>query len=256
MVDRLDLDAYVSMISDLNSAGYVFSKFSDEITVNDPPCVLLRHDVDFSLSKALELARIEANLGLQSTYFIQVGAPSYNALSIRSANIVSEIISCGHTISLHFDFLRYSANISRGLVLELETLRIHYSCADTSVVSLHRPGLYSGTLSDLLLTGGMSHTYEDRFVRDFTYFSDSGGCWREGNPVTSLAFEARRSMQILVHPLWWLTQGESPTEKISRHIQESAIETAEQMEETTVSFSLESVRDQLSSNLKPRCQWC
>ena len=48
------------------------------------------------------------------------------------------------------------------------------------------------------------------------YISDSTGRWRYGHPIESVAFNARKPIQLLTHPIWWVQEGETPTEKLER----------------------------------------
>ena len=46
--------------------------FKDVIDYKLDKFCIFRHDVEFSIQRALDLARIESNLGLQSSYFFQL----------------------------------------------------------------------------------------------------------------------------------------------------------------------------------------
>ncbi len=64
-------------------------------------CVL-RHDIEFSVDRALKMARIEADeLGVVSTYTVQLRNNTYNALSEKNIKAVQEICKMGHKIGLH-----------------------------------------------------------------------------------------------------------------------------------------------------------
>lgn len=56
------------MIGLLREKGYSFADYLNYSNFNK--AVILRHDVDFSLEKALEMAEIEKKEEVQSTYFI------------------------------------------------------------------------------------------------------------------------------------------------------------------------------------------
>ncbi len=48
--------------------------------------LILRHDVDFSVDRALELAKIENNYGISSTYFFLLHSDFYNIFEKDSFN--------------------------------------------------------------------------------------------------------------------------------------------------------------------------
>ena len=64
------LDQYKTLLADLNNGGLFPS-----IEWNRPPTkntLFLRHDVDFSIDFAHTLAKFEADLGVQSTFFFML----------------------------------------------------------------------------------------------------------------------------------------------------------------------------------------
>ena len=63
-----------------------FSEVSDDV---DSFCVL-RHDIEFSIDRALEMARIEhEDLNVHSTYTVQLRNNTYNALSQKNIEAIS-----------------------------------------------------------------------------------------------------------------------------------------------------------------------
>ena len=74
--------------------------FSDVNEQTDRFCVL-RHDIEFSIDRAYELAKVEKELGVTSTYTVQVRNNTYNALSEKNINLVKKIKDLGHHIGLH-----------------------------------------------------------------------------------------------------------------------------------------------------------
>ena len=63
-------------------------------------CVL-RHDIEFSIDRAYKLAKIEKELGITSTYTVQVRNNTYNALSEKNIDLIRKIKDLGHHIGLH-----------------------------------------------------------------------------------------------------------------------------------------------------------
>lgn len=93
------------MIGLLREKGYSFADYLNYSNFNK--AVILRHDVDFSLEKALEMAEIEKKEEVQSTYFILLSTNFYNIFSKESCDIIKKIQSLGHNIGLHFDEKKY-----------------------------------------------------------------------------------------------------------------------------------------------------
>jgi hypothetical protein len=51
---------------------------------------------------------------------------------------------------------------------------------------------------------------------NMAYISDSTGIWRYGHPLESEAYKARKPIQLLTHPIWWMQQGETALQKLER----------------------------------------
>jgi len=52
---------------------------------------------------------------------------------------------------------------------------------------------------------GLINTYEDRFVRDCKYIRDSSRQWKDECPCQALALGTYSRIQLLIHPVWWVT---------------------------------------------------
>src|SRR5437879_1276924 len=107
-------DGYRRLIDGLKSAGYRFLTFPKaQAALNDnTPFALLRHDIDMELEAALKLAEIEAEAGVQATYFFLVRTETYNLFSSAGIATISNILKMGHHLGLHFDCASYDAESS------------------------------------------------------------------------------------------------------------------------------------------------
>ena len=183
----------MQLLKDFQSAGYKFADFFDYEPDN---CVLLRHDIDFSIDDAVEMAGIERQVGVNSTYFVLLTTSFYNSLSSSSRALIGKLHSLGSKIGLHFDPTAYD-HVDTGFALEKETFEKVFELP-LRIVSLHRP-------RDFLLENnrqleGVRHTYEDEFFRSMSYISDSGGSFRFEEPLRSAAFEARKTIHLKSAP--------------------------------------------------------
>ncbi len=117
--------------------GHKISNF-DDYSKND---VILRHDVDFALEPALRMAQIEKELGVQSAYFILFHAPLYNPFSLRSSQIINQVLKLGHNIGLHYDssfILENDLDPTDAVNLEIKLMEQHFKCT-IKVISAHNP---------------------------------------------------------------------------------------------------------------------
>lgn len=244
------LTAYSTMLSAFLQAGYQFRKFVSNATQSpDEPYILLRHDIDFSVEYALEVATLEHGLGVASTFFVLLHSPIYNALSKRSFDALAAMHRQGHDIALHYDLsfvgpeiLQDPAALHQSIELELQLLRSACPFACTQVISFHRPRRHGIKPGEIQLPAGISHTYDSRYVTAITYFSDSLSRWGNGHPLDSAAFAQRLPVQLLTHPIWWIEPGRGPEEKIASYLGKQRNRLIDALEETTVSISLAGLR--------------
>ena len=190
------------MIRSLADNGYEFCSYENYPI--DGPCVILRHDIDYSLEQALRMAKLENSLGVQSTFFVLLTSNFYNPASSCSYKILHEIISLGHHVGLHFDETAYNyAENKLEYYIRKET-RILSDLLDVNInsFSLHRPN--SITLETALSIPGLINSYGNEFFVKFKYLSDSRRNWRE--PVESIITSKQFSrLHILTHAFWYHT---------------------------------------------------
>lgn len=187
--------------------------FDDFFSRSDGPSVMLRHDVDVDPTRVPMLASIEADLGVRATYFFRVAAEQYNAFAPSSAAAIRGLVALGHEVGLHFDpLLAGEAGWEERLGLEADILG-RVAGAPVRVFSVHRPP------PDALgwAPASLLNTYAPDLMMPRTrYISDSNMRWREGCACQHRdpdAWGETRTLQVLVHPLWW---GEEAIEQAPR----------------------------------------
>ena len=195
------------LLREFERKGYEFKPFSP-----GPPerTVFLRHDIDFSLEAAAATAEIENALGIGATYFFMLTSNFYNIFSRSGQELVRHIESLGHTISLHFDPTVYE-DIDAGFAVEKEVFETIFRTR-IATASLHRPqGFLDNNNRRLPM---VRHTYEDCYFKDIAYISDSMGAFLHWHPLDSEAFSSGAAIQLLLHPIWWVTSGDTSLDKI------------------------------------------
>ena len=195
-------EAYKNLLSDLKAHGYETASY--ENWQEKGRCVILRHDIDNDISKALQLAKLEWNVGVKSAYFVLVTSDFYNVFSARSGALLQEIAACGHEIGLHFDEVRYreirTPEDARALILREAALLEQAAGVPVKTVSMHRPSKMM--LEADLKIPGMINSYGQTYFKDFKYLSDSRRRWRE--PVEEIIkAETYERLHILTHAIWY-----------------------------------------------------
>jgi hypothetical protein len=212
---EFSLEGYKQLLTTFTDNGYVFCEY-DEIDAHlakSRPFIVLRHDIDISLRPALEIARIEHELGIPATYFVLLRSPFYNALTQENIEIMSQIRRYGHQIATHVDLTQYNNDCTAALA-EIELFSRCYPDINAELLTLHSPyELQRIPINDV---PELERVYGSAVRGDVAYISDSTGRWRYGQPLDSKAFKERKPIQLLTHPVWWVQEGETPGQKLER----------------------------------------
>ena len=215
-------EEYKRIITLLKEQKYQFTGYLNEYA--DSKNVILRHDVDLSLDKALEFAKFENSLGVTSTYYILLSSYWYNIIDPASVKMIKAISELGHDIGLHFDESKYAFetdstwkdSITAAIVEEARLMRtILGDSIEIASVSMHIPS--SKTLGADLQIDGLINSYGKDFFENWKYVSDSNMNWRED------VFDIIRSgdysrLHILTHPFWYEEQVREKKEKVEEYI--------------------------------------
>lgn len=118
------LSTYKQLLLTLQFQGFLFLNFEEYIQNPKGKVVILRHDVDLLPKNALRMAKLEADLGIKSTYFFRTVSPTFDRKTII------QIGEMGHGIGYHYENLSTCGGDLR-LALEdfeknLEKLREFY----------------------------------------------------------------------------------------------------------------------------------
>ena len=110
----------------------------------DGLCVILRHDIDLDIPLAYEMAMVEEEIGIRSTFFIMTTSHFYNPTSSKNREYLFAMAQKGFEIGLHFDPTIYGN-------ADLEELKVHADreCSilesvighNITSISLHNPSV-------------------------------------------------------------------------------------------------------------------
>lgn len=182
--------------------------------------ILWRHDCDFSLNRALALAKIESQEKLRSTFFVNPHSEFYNLFERAQCDLIKAILELGHDIGLHFD-AEFHAACNETELDELvsaeadrleELLRLR-----PAVFSFHNPSALHLTC-EAEHYGGLVNCYSRRFKSEVSYCSDSNGYWRFRRLADVLAEPTDDCLQVLTHPGWWQSVAMPPRQRVYRAV--------------------------------------
>lgn len=174
-----------------------------------PRTVLLRHDVDVEPGAARVFAEHLAAVGLRGMFFLRVRAPFYNLASAEVTEAVAAIAAAGQPIGLHWEGT--AADEERLATSVAADFRLFRRCLPERIVpspyvSLHRPGR---NVLGSQLDPPLRSTYAPPFFAadGASYISDSGALFDWDALRERLSDRSWRTLQLLLHPEWWVTPG-------------------------------------------------
>lgn len=202
----------------LAKRNYEFSFYGD--IPRKRKFVLWRHDCDISLNRAYSLAKIESELGVFATYFVNPHCEFYNIFEKSQVNIVLDILNMGHQIGLHFDASFYDkcdeASLNRDVAAGAALLEGLYGFKP-SAFSFHNPeSMHLACEAEYY--GGLVNCYSKRFKEQVPYCSDSNGYWRFRSLHEVLSDASDPCLQVLTHPDWWQDSVMPPRQRIFRSV--------------------------------------
>jgi len=207
-------DDYKEILNIIKDSGRYVSNYLDALYLER--YVLMRHDIEYSVKRAYDLAKVESSLDFTSSYFFQWTNNSYNILSSRNISMLRDMHERGHIIGLHFALngMTDMELIRKQIIKEMHMLSEMLGF-EISQFSIHRPS--SDVLKENIKLPGIINTYQDEFFT-FTesitsetklkvkYMSDANHKWRYGYPNKEniLSYD---KVQILTHPFAWSRVG-------------------------------------------------
>ena len=216
MISKFNIKNYKKLLQHSLKVGYKFAKFNKLSNINqNTGIILLRHDVDADLFAAANMARLESNLGITSTYFLMWRSPLYNLMGRESQKFVEEIINLGHSLGLHYDqgfdeLGKKSKKFSvKCISQQSRWIEEIYNCK-IQAVSFHQPS--KKLIKSRLDCGQKINTYDFKKLANFKYISDSNRnfpLWNNNSFIKKVDFEAisrcfPQNLHILFHPMWWI----------------------------------------------------
>ena len=219
-----------------------------EIDESSKRYCVIRHDVEFSVDRALNLARFESeDLDICSSYLFQIRNNCYNLASDLNLEKLAEIQSLGHKVGLHVHLgLMNKQDDPKQFILDETNLFKSITGIQVDRFSYHRPN--RSILKDYLEIPSLINCYGKKFFHhydtphndlDVKYFTDSRHQWQHGYPL----HEEHDRIQFLTHPYSWTKLGFDNTENYRSLLieKDNEIRTSIQRETSTFPKEFETI---------------
>lgn len=148
----------------------------------------LRHDVDISIEMAYQMAVLEMEMGVKSTYYIRFDCDYYNPLSNKNKPYI-DFINNYHEIGCHVDVVNVKDDFDLTNYLNYRNKLIPFT-----KFTFHKNTDFTKSFTEI-------DGYENMSILKTPYISDSRGVFSidslveiKNNPKTTL----------LIHPEWWV----------------------------------------------------
>jgi len=206
VLSKLSRELYVDFLKQAGKRGLSFVRFRDFLPSSPPlPAryIVLRHDIDFAPRYSLQMAQVEHEVGIASTFFVLVDGQFYNPVESDVVRQIREIHSLGHEIGLHFAVSSaIDSDIGKEVAFRLEILSSTVGEKIRSF-SQHDP-VNAGFATVALPPEHYTCVDASQVIRDnnLLYVSDSAMMWRRYTFHTAL--DAGCNLCLLAHPHSWL----------------------------------------------------
>ena len=211
MYNKFSYEEYGEIISSIQKYLPILD-YSEIEKTTEKFCVI-RHDVEFSIDRAYDLAVYEHSLGIETSYMFQIRNNCYNTFSDKNLSKIESIAGMGHKIGLHahMSALKDIKYIDSYIKNDINIL----SALTGFVIdrfSFHRPKREYLELN--LTIPNIINTYDKKYFHltenlnnlDITYLADSQHKWNYGYPL-SLNLQSINKLQLLTHPYSWTEKG-------------------------------------------------
>jgi len=177
-------EAYASLLDAFVEHDVPCLTVRDYLTRNElpPRFVVLRHDVDRKPENSLDFARLEAERGIESTYYVRT------VDEVFDPRVVKEISSLGHEVGYHYEDLdRADGDVGLAREYFRANLASVRELVDVDTVCMHGNPLTPhdnrdlwGATPDFDAYGLLGEAYLSMDFTDVHYYSDTGRTWKDG----------------------------------------------------------------------------
>ena len=172
---------YKELLDAFKKAGYEFQTVESYVKKPINRVVVLRHDVDSWPQNALQMAELENELGIKSTYYFRKSWLSFQE------RIVQKIVGYGYEIGYHYEDLSVAkGNYEKAIKRFSENLSFFRQYYPVTTIAMHGRPLSKYDSKDLWNKynyhsyGLLAEPYLDFDFNEILYLTDTGNRWDGG----------------------------------------------------------------------------
>lgn len=214
MITNFTLNSYQELL-ELWRKDYEFVTFKGFEESKKSKKILLRHDIDYSLEYAYEIAKIEASIGVKSTYFLLFSSEFYNILDDVNIDLARKISELGHEVGLHYDVVVLQKNNHldpKDLLVYQAELLGKITGEEIESIAMHNPSING---EDIFKETNFNNAYSSKYLKHGAYFSDSCAAWRNEFISRYQNNDFPNVFQFLIHPILWTNEEQHRLEKLN-----------------------------------------
>ena len=215
LFEDFTLANYKRLIQLAKNKGFYFILHKNEY-VADRKDVIWRHDVEFEPNIALQMAKIESDLGVQATYFFQLHSEYYNLVDKHYRDVFHQIKDLGHHVGLHFDSAYWGIcnenDLDKFIAIDRQYLETNLG-VEIDTFSFHNTTPFTQSCLEYRY-GGLINVYSSFFKQNYNYCGDSLGYWRFDRLEDVLNDPKVQHLQVLTHDANWSNEVLSPRERL------------------------------------------
>ena len=177
------LDIYKELLTSLKEGGYQFITFSEYMRLkknNALPLkfMILRHDVDNLAPNSMDFANIQAEMGINGTFYFRMVPHSFDE------DIIKAMLRQGHEVGYHYETMDTSFGDVKAAYEEfLSHLKTFRLICDVETISMHGSPLSKYDNRDIWREfsyrdlGIIGEPYFDFDFNTVFYITDTGRSW-------------------------------------------------------------------------------
>jgi hypothetical protein len=208
----MNKDKYKKIIKFIKKHGFNFINAKDWYKHKSRKRnIILRHDIDFSLDLACKISEINFNQQIKSNFFIMLRNDFYDPFSPFGANLIKKMIDHKSNIGIHVNteiYLKESQPIKK-IKNDIKYFENFFGIK-VDCISYHMPSIFDFKKVNI---NSKFNSYNNNVMKYYNYISDSSGYFNYTKFEDLISMDD--SIQLLIHPIWWMTNGLNHESKIN-----------------------------------------